>query len=130
MTKRYRNTYIFLTLLSWILCYGIAAFLIVLGIVQGEPSSEEGVIISNYIGPVLYSTGISILIMLVLSIIVKDKLEPTVWMVNIILAGYMFGMPVVYSVFAAWFVNNYIIKFFKERYKAKYLINKEIDKRG
>lgn len=128
MTKKYKTIYLISAIVSWLLCYGTAALLIGCSIAKKEPS-QEGIQLSQYIGPALYSMGISIIIMAVMSIVVKDKITPTVWMVNIILAGYMFGMPVVYTVFGIWFIDNYVLKNIKRIYREKYVINREIDKR-
>ncbi len=132
-TSSLKKKYILFTILSWILCFGTAAVLIITAISgmnkDPTPKTEDALTMEQKFGTLLYSLGISLIIVAILSIIVKDKIEPTVWMVNVILAGYCFNMGAVYIVFGIWFINNYIIKALKNRYKNRALINKEIDKR-
>lgn len=124
-----KKKYIVLTIISWLVCFGICGFLIIKALSGKAPATDTGESLKTKLGTILYSTGVSALILAVLSIIVKDKIEPTIWMGNIILSGYLYSMTVVYIVFAIWLLDNYVIKGLKNRYKQKYLINKEIDRR-
>ena len=65
----------------------------------------------------------------VLSIIVKDRIKPTVWMIDIILANYLYGDLGMYIVLVIWFISEYIIVPLSKRFATKYLINKELDLR-
>lgn len=124
-TKKCKTRYILYSLLSWILCFGICAYFIISAINGRTPDVN----LKEKYGTLLYSLVVSLGIAVILSLIVKDKVEPTVWMINIILAGYLYSMTGIYVVFGIWFVDNYGFKLLKNNYKAKYLINKEIDKR-
>lgn len=131
-TKSLRKKYHILAIISWVLCYGICAFLIIAAL-AGHPiaAANAGGIaaLKEKYGTLLVSFGSTLLIVAALSIVVKDKIEPTVWMVNVILSGYLYNMVMVYIVFGIWFVDTYIIKALKRRFKTKYIINKEIDRR-
>lgn len=136
-TKSCKKSYKVFACLSWLLCFGVAAFLIIKALNSSKlaPSTEqikettEKLTMKEKYGSMLCSLLVTIIIVSILSIIVKDKVEPTVWMVNVILAGYCFSMTAVYIVFGLWFVDNYVLKALKRHYKTKYQINKEIDSR-
>ena len=75
----------------------------------------------------IYSIGLSLLPLIVISIIVKDKIQPTLWMLNVILSNYLLGNIAMYIVFALWLINEYIILPLNNKYKLKYKIRQEID---
>ena len=81
------------------------------------------------LGTIVYGIGISLIPMVVLAIIVKDKVRPTVWMVDVILANYLFGSTIMYIVFAVWLLDEYVIGPLGRHYINLYTINKEIDRR-
>lgn len=126
MTKKYKRRFITLAIVSWILCYGLAVALVGVSLFTGEKSSFN---INDYVGPVITSSGISILLIAILSFIVKDKLEPTVWMISVILAAVLYNITVVYVVFGIWAIDNYVLKQLCHKYKLKWQINKELDAR-
>ena len=70
-----------------------------------------------------------ILLMVLLFILVKDKIRPTVWMIDIILANYLFGSTIMYVTFAIWLVSEYVVGPLARHYRQLYVINKEIDRR-
>lgn len=127
-TKTCKQKYILFSILSWLMCFGIAAFLIIKTL-SSKQVSPEGLTMEEKFGKILYPLGVSLLITAALSIVVKDKIEPTVWMVNIILSGYLYSMDAVYIVFAIWFIDTYVLKTLIAKYKNKFIINKEIDRR-
>lgn len=131
-TKSYtqvcKQNYILFTILSWLMCFGIAALLIIKTLASRQ-ISPDGLTMEERFGKVLYPLAVSLLITSILAIVVKDRLEPTVWMVNIILSGYLYSMTAVYIVFVVWFIDTYVFKALKAKYKNKFTINKEIDRR-
>lgn len=129
ITKSYKKKAICMAVLSWFLCFGIAAFLIVYGVCNNFIGSGN-VNLQDYIGPILYGYGTTFVIMAVLSIIAKDKIKPVVWMMNVILSAYLFNNGVMYAIFAVWLIDTYVITPLKKRFAIKYSINVEIDKRG
>ena len=125
-TKKCKNLSILFKVLNWILCFGIAAATIIAFLAghQGDGMMKEK------IGTVIYGIGLSLIPMLVLAIVVKDKIRPTVWMLDIILTNYLFGSVAMYTTFGIWIISEYIISPLAKRYSSLYLINREIDKRN
>lgn len=133
-TKRTRNCKDVATamyILNWILCFGLAIALVVAFLIMKEDApSEEQETLQQKLGTIVYGIGLSLIPMVVLAIIVKDKVRPTVWMIDIILSNYLFGSIAMYIVFGIWLISEYIIGPVGKHYKDLYTINKEIDRRG
>lgn len=121
---------ILFTILSWLLCFGLAVgFVIAFVAMNGSGGGENSATMEEKFGTIIYGFGLSLIPMLVLAIIVKDKIRPTVWMIDIILANYLFGSWMMYIVFAIWIIDQYVIGPLGKHYKQLYTINKEIDRR-
>ena len=121
---------ILFTILSWLLCFGLAVgFVIAFVAMNGSGGGENSATLEEKFGTIIYGFGLSLIPMLVLAIIVKDKIRPTVWMIDIILANYLFGSWMMYIVFAIWVIDQYVIAPLGKHYKQLYTINKEIDRR-
>lgn len=118
------------TTLSWLLCFGLAVgFVIAFVAMNGSGGGEDSATMEEKFGTIIYGFGLSLIPMLVLAIIVKDKIRPTVWMIDIILANYLFGSWMMYIVFAIWVIDQYVIGPLGKHYRQLYTINKEIDRR-
>ena len=116
--------------LNWVLCFGLAiALVIAFLITKDQAPTEDQETLQQKLGTIIYGIGLSLIPMVVLAIIVKDKIRPTVWMIDIILANYLFGEIAMYIVFAIWLVSEYVVGPVGKHYKSLYTINKEIDKR-
>lgn len=115
-----------LFILDWVLCFGTAlAFIITCASgAQGDESLKEK------LGTIVYGFGAGLIPMVVLAIIVKDKIRPTVWMIDIVLANYLYGSIGMYIVLGVWFIGEYIIMPLSKRFSTLYLVNREIDARG
>lgn len=121
---------ILFTILSWLLCFGLAvAFIISFVAMNGSGGGENSATMEEKLGTIIYGFGLSLIPMLVLAIVVKDKIRPTVWMIDIILANYLFGSWMMYIVFAIWVIDQYVIAPLGKHYRQLYTINKEIDRR-
>ena len=121
---------ILFTALSWVLCFGLAvAFVISFLAMNGSGNGEQSTTMKEKFGTIIYGFGLSLIPMLVLAIIVKDKIRPTVWMIDVILANYLFGSWLMYVVFAIWLIDQYVIGPLGKHYRQLYTINKEIDRR-
>ena len=125
-TKKFKNLDIIFHILSWVLCFGTAAFLVLLKIC----GAEEGTPLKETIGSVLYGWLVSNIPLVALSIIVKDKIRPVCWMVDVIMSNIVFGGIAIYIVFGIWLADEYIISPLARSFHNKYVINKEIDIRG
>ena len=125
-TKKFKKLDILFHVLSWVLCFGTAAFLVLLKIA----GAEEGTPLKETIGSVLYAWLVSNIPLVALSIIVKDKIRPVCWMVDVIMSNIVFGGIAIYIVFGLWVIDEYIISPLARSFHNKYAINKEIDRRG
>ena len=114
------------SIINWILCFGLAIAFIIAFASGMEPSNES---LKEKLGTVIYGIGLSLIPMIVLAILVKDKIRPTVWMIDIILANYLFGSTVMYITFAIWLISEYVVGLLAKHYRELYVINKEIDRR-
>ena len=121
---------ILFTILSWLLCFGLAVgFVIAFVAMNGSGGGENSATMEEKLGTIIYGFGLSLIPMLVLAIVVKDKIRPTVWMIDIILANYLFGSWMMYIVFAIWVIDQYVIAPLGKHYRQLYTINKEIESR-
>ena len=125
-TKKFKKLDILFHVLSWVLCFGTAAFLVLLKVV----GAEAGTPLKETIGSVLYGWLVSNIPLVALSIIVKDKIRPVVWMVDVIMSNIVFGGIAIYIVFGIWLIDEYVISPLARSCHNKYVINKEIDRRG
>lgn len=117
-------------ILNWVLCFGLAiALVIAFLITKDQAPTEDQASLQEKLGTIIYGIGLSLIPMVVLAIVVKDKIRPTVWMIDIILANYLFGEIAMYIVFAVWLVSEYVVGPVGKHYKSLYTINKEIDRR-
>ena len=129
-TIKCKRLSILFTILSWLLCFGLAVgFVIAFVAMNGSGGGENSATLEEKFGTIIYGFGLSLIPMLVLAIIVKDKIRPTVWMIDIILANYLFGSWMMYIVFAIWVIDQYVIDPLGKHYRQLYTINKEIDRR-
>ena len=125
-TKKFKNLDIIFHILSWVLCFGTAAFLVLLKVC----GAEEGTPLKETIGSVVYGWFVSNIPLVALSIIVKDKIRPVCWMVDVIMSNIVFGGIAIYIVFGIWVIDEYIISPLARSFHNKYVINKEMDRRG
>lgn len=114
------------SIINWIMCFGLAIVFIIVFAAGMDPANEP---LKEKLGTVIYGIGLSLIPMIVLAILVKDKIRPTVWMIDIILANYLFGSTIMYVTFAIWLVSEYVVGPLARHYRQLYVINKEIDRR-
>lgn len=141
ITSKYKKRAILLTILSWILCFGTAIVFLIIAVNKYTGNETEVMIeLSGRFGAraqevldkaktIIMTSFISMIPMIILSVIVKDKIRPLVWMINIILSNILLGSVAMYIVFSVWFVDEYILRALAKNSRAKWVINKEIDKR-
>ena len=126
ITQRFRKKAILFTLLSWTIAFVLASGLIIYGLTVRWTGSGE---MSEKFKALIGLIGTSLLGCVVLSIIVKDKIKPVVWMINIILSAYLFNDYIMFAVFGIWIIDTYIISPLAKYYRNKHSINVEIDRR-
>ena len=132
-TKRTRDckkVAIAMYVLNWVLCLGLALALVVAFLItKAHAPSEMQETLQQKLGTIIYGIGLSLIPMVVLAILVKDKIRPTVWMIDIILSNYLFGNIAMYCVFGIWLISEYVVGPVGRHFKSLYTINKEIDRR-
>lgn len=124
-TKKYRSKWILTGIISWGICFGLTAFLLVFALTgrqDGEPLRE-------LLGSAIYTFVLTNVPLVVLALIVKDRIKPVCWMVNVIMGEVIFGSWAIYLVFGLWLVDNYILGYLKQLYRDRFRINREIDVR-
>ena len=114
------------SVINWVMCFGLAVGLIIVFASGIEPDDET---LKEKLGTIIYGIGLSLIPIIVLAILVKDKIRPTVWMIDIILSNYLFGSAIMYVTFAIWLVSEYVVGPLARHYRQLYTINKEIDRR-
>ena len=125
-TIRCKRLGVAFSVINWIMCFGLAVGLIIVFASGIEPDDET---LKEKLGTIIYGIGLSLIPIIVLAILVKDKIRPTVWMIDIILSNYLFGSAIMYVTFAIWVVSEYVIGPLARHYRQLYVINKEIDRR-
>ena len=125
-TKKCKRLATLFTVISWFLCFGLAIVYVIVFATGMDPAQPT---IKEKLGIVIYGISLSLIPMLVLAILVKDKVRPTVWMLDVILANYLFGSVVMYVTFGIWVLDEYVIGPLGRHYRELYTINKEIDRR-
>lgn len=124
-TKKYKKIYKTASFLSWLLCFGLTAFLLIF-MLAGK---KDGTPLKELLGSYLYGFLITNIPIVVLSLMIKDKIKPVCWMINVIMSNVIFGGIAIYCVFALWLFDTYVLFNVIDVYKDKYRINKEIDDR-
>ena len=105
-------------ILNWVMCFGLAIALVVAFLITKENAPTEAQeTLQQKLGTIIYGIGLSLIPMVVLAIVVKDKIRPTVWMVDIILANYLFGSIAMYIVFGIWLISEYVVGPVGKHYK-------------
>lgn len=129
---RNRNIFFIISNAMWI---GTAVVLIFFALSKlgSKQAAEDAVvqtqIISDQLKTLLYSLSTTLIIGIIVSIIIKDKIRTFIWMVSVITAAILFNSKGMYCVLALWFVEEYIFHALYIKYKNLVQINKEIDLR-
>lgn len=113
--------------ISYTLCFGAAAFMIIYGFATGV--FGKGGPLKDKIGTIMYGFLLSIIPLVALTIIAGKKVRPLVFMVDLVIANILFSSLGLYTMLLLWIADTYIFTPLASHYKNKYTINKEIDKR-
>lgn len=124
-TKNLKKKKTALSIISWFFCFGTTAFLLVM-MLSGK---EDGAPLREVLGTKIYTFIITNIPLVFLSIMVKDKIKPVCYMINVIMANIAFGGFSIYIIFAIWLCDTYILVPLIDLYKDKYRINREIEYR-
>jgi hypothetical protein len=121
--KRKRR-YLFL---SWFLCFGLFIGLLVYGF--ATKWVDNGSEVSQHIKAILLIWTMTLLPLLLISFLVKDKAKPTIRMINVILSAYLVANWFMYVVGVFMLIDTYLISGLINKYKTAVIANKEIDLR-
>lgn len=132
-TKLCRKRYIIFSVISFILWIGAAIFAVVSGFAKGFGGGVDASgtpIFTEEFKSLVVGIGTTLLICLILTIFISNKMRTTLWMGAVILSTICYGEVAMYTIFGIWFIDEYVIAALARHYKAKLSINKEIDLRG
>jgi len=125
--KKKRDFFGFISVGLWI---GTALFCIIAIFCKIDLKNPEGIeIFTPEFKAWLISLGSTAIIGIILGFIIKDKIRTVVWMVCTVINACLFKDVGMYVTLAVWFTDEYIFHALYLRYKMRYAINKEIDKR-
>lgn len=141
-TKKLKKISLILYVVSWLLCFGLFVIFVNIGVnrymtndgsTMVEFEERFGSLATEYVNKlktITITALVGLIPMAVLSILVKDKFKPTIWMLNIILSNILVDSWAMYVVFVLWLIDNYVLRPLAKKYQLRYQINKEIDARG
>ena len=114
-------------ILSWVLCFGICAGLFIYGFCTKWTGNNGEV--SKHIKAILIILIMSILPMVILSFLVKDKIKPTIRMVNVILSAYLVANWFMFIIGGLMLIDTYLLSRLIQHYNTAVVTNKELDNR-
>lgn len=132
-TKNYRKNRNITLAIDILLFMGTCAFLVIYGFTNKFVQSQETTPINPVIEAGVATYGallISLAIGCVVVFFIRNKARNTVWMINLVLAVYLFGTNGMWVILAIWAVDEFLIVNLCKSFQNKLVINKEIDKRG
>ena len=121
---RKRNIYV---ILSWVLCFGMLAFMLIYGFATKWTGGDNEVV--NHFKAILSIWLMALLPLISISFLVKDKIKPTVRMINVILAAYLVSEGFMYFIGALMLLDTYLLSHLISKYQMAIITNKEIDQR-
>lgn len=130
-----RNIFLIISTIMWI---GVAAVMIFGALIKftkpteviAETVKEPMFTITDSTKNTVISLSITMVIGILGTIIIKDKIRTFMWMLSLIVGSIVYGKYCMYIVLALWFVEEYVFRTLYNYYKQKVSINKEIDLRG
>lgn len=117
--------------LSFLCFVGVAIFTVIACFSHIGSSEEQGmeIIISEQLKSVLVSTSVTIIIVTILALIIKNKVRTTVYMLSLVVNGILFKSVGMYTILAIWALDEYVFTALHKHYHKLKVINKEIDLR-
>jgi len=129
---RRRNIFMILSFLTWMITAVVMVFSAFSKFKGATPDDvvEKTEILSDAAKTLLTSLSITVVIGIVATIIIKDKIRTFVWMLSVIIAALVYKSTGMYIVLGLWLVEEYVFHTLYKYYATKVSINKEIDLRG
>lgn len=130
-TKLCKKRAIIFSIISLVLWIGAAVFSLVsaFSMAGGGFGATVSEMLSEGFKATLVSLGVTMLIALILTIFMQNKMRMTIWMASVIISTICFGQVAMYIMFGIWFIDEYVFHALAKHYRSKYSINKEIDLR-
>ena len=117
--------------LSFVCFVGVAIFSVIACFSRLGGSQKQGMeIISEQLKSVLVSTSVTLIIVTVLALIIKNKVRTTVYMLALVINGILYKEIGMYTILGIWALDEFVFSLLHNRYKQLATINKEIDKRA
>lgn len=120
-------------LISLCLCVGTLLFFIIYALATKEPPQpkDNGIqFVSDEAKDWLFGLAVTGVVAIVATIIIKDKMNTFMWMLSVVMSVILFGSTGMFIVLALWFIDEYILHTFYNKYKEEIVINKQIDLRS
>lgn len=122
-----RKKFIF-GLVSTLMWVGTGLVFAILAFTKFKAKDSSGMpIFSEQLKSIIVSIGVTAVVGLIVSIIIKDKIRTFVFMASAVLGLYLFDATGMYIVLGIWLVDEYVIHALYKMYSRKYEIRKEID---
>ncbi len=130
-TKNVAKLSKFFLFLSFLCFFGVAIFTVIACFTRLGGGEQEGIeIISEQLKSVLISTSVTIIIVTILALIIKNKVRTTVYMLSLVVNGILFKEIGMYTILGIWALDEYLFTNLHNHYKQLATINKEIDRRA
>lgn len=132
LTKKYRKGRNVTLIIDILLFMGTCAFLIIFGFCTKFKQSSDSSTVNPIVEAGLATYGallISLAIGCVIVFFIRNKARNTVWMVNLVLSVYLFGVNGMWCILAIWALDEFVICNLYKHYRERLVINKEIDRR-
>ena len=118
-------------LLSFLCFLGTAIFTVIACFTRlGDSEKQSMEIISEQLKSVLVSTSVTLIIVTILALIIKNKVRTTVYMLSLVICGILFKEVGMYSILGVWALDEFVFTLLYKHFRELKIINKEIDKRG
>lgn len=118
-TKLCKKRCILFSIISTILWLGAAVFSVVSVFMKASGHLGATDILSESFKATLVSLGVTLLIALVLTIFMQNKMRMTIWMGSVIVATICYGQIAMYILFAIWFADEYVVHALAKHYREK-----------
>ena len=127
LCKKRTRIFHIVSIVCWV---GVALFALISVFSKVGGSENTGMdILSEAYKTKLISLSITILILILLSILIKEKLRVSIYMLSVIIGTVLYGEVAMYILLAVWALDEYVFFTLYKKYKQLAIINKEIDRR-
>lgn len=130
-TKDTKKLSIIFSVLSALSYLGVAIFTVISLFSKLGGSEKEGIdILSEALKARLVSVSVTIIIVALIALIIKNKIRTMVYMLSLVVVGIIYGEVAMYAVLGVYFVDEFVFTYLHNKYKNLSVINREIDKRA